>query len=455
MKNNKIVYLAVATALGSLSTTVHSAGFQLAETSATGLGRAFAGEAAMADNASAQFRNPALLSYLADTQVSAGGIYVNPNVDIDGTNTNISNGKKTATSTDDVAHDAVIPNFYFAHQIDDRFTAGLALATNFGMETELGNDFTGTQFGNEAAVTTFEINPNIAWKATEQLRLGAGIRYVLGEGSIGAKSSTDSKLPTSAGALAGSPVPAHSTLKYMEGDDRAWGWQLGAVYDINDMHRVGVNYRSEVNLTLDGHAEGLTYNLAAIQKGQLSGADYLSGNHYSGSMDLTLPATAEFSSLHQLTEQWAVHTSINWTEWSSFDKLEANIPSLSSDPKMVKVENWEDNYRFAIGTTYQWDQKLTLRSGVAYDTSAVSDKNRTLTIPETDRTWLSVGAGYDVTSKLTLDAAFTYVFAKDAPVKEPRDGIESDKSGSAFGGNFEGETTGNVWLVGVQASYRF
>ncbi|OOE85245.1 aromatic hydrocarbon degradation protein [Salinivibrio sp. PR6] len=432
MKNNKIVYLAVATALGSLSTTAHSAGFQLAETSATGLGRAFAGEAAMADNASAQFRNPALLSYLADTQVSAGGIYVNPNVDIDGTNTNISNGKKTATSTDDVAHDAVIPNFYFAHQIDDRFTAGLALATNFGMETDLGNDFTGTQFGNEAAVTTFEINPNIAWKATEQLCLGAGIRYVLGEGSIGAKSSAQY-----------GPYPKGTTLKYMEGDDRAWGWQLGAVYDIDDKHRVGVNYRSEVDLTLEGHAEGLSYDSSNPNR------------HYSGSMDLTLPATAELSSLHQLTEQWAIHTSINWTEWSSFDKLEASIPSLSSDPKMVKVENWEDNYRFAIGTTYQWDQKLTLRSGVAYDTSAVSDKNRTLTIPETDRTWLSVGAGYNVTPELTLDAAFTYVFAKDAPVKEPRDGIESDQSGSAFGGNFEGETTGNVWLVGVQASYRF
>ncbi|MPS32912.1 MULTISPECIES: outer membrane protein transport protein [unclassified Salinivibrio] len=448
MKNNKIVYLAVATALGSLSTTAHSAGFQLAETSATGLGRAFAGEAAMADNASAQFRNPALLSYLADTQVSAGGIYVNPNVDIDGTNTNISNDKKTATSTDDVAHDAVIPNFYFAHQIDDRFTAGLALATNFGMETDLGNDFTGTQFGNEAAVTTFEINPNIAWKATEQLRLGAGIRYVLGEGSIGAQANT---------MAANKSIPAGSTLKYMEGDDRAWGWQLGAVYDINDKHRVGISYRSEVNLTLDGHAEGVTYNKIEIDKGQLAPKDLLSGNHYPGSMDLTLPATAELSSLHQLTEQWAVHTSINWTEWNSFDKLEADIPSLSNDPQMVKVENWEDNYRFAIGTTYQWDQQLTLRSGVAYDTSAVSDKNRTLTIPETDRTWLSVGAGYDVTPKLTLDAAFTYVFAKDAPVKEPRDGInsESEKNAEALFGKFEGETTGNVWLVGVQASYRF
>ncbi|OOE64436.1 outer membrane protein transport protein [Salinivibrio kushneri] len=437
MKNNKIVYLAVATALGSLSTTAHSAGFQLAETSATGLGRAFAGEAAMADNASAQFRNPALLSYLADTQVSAGGIYVNPNVDIDG-----ENSQHGQTSTNDVAHDAVIPNFYLAHQIDDRLTAGLALATNFGMETELGNDFTGTQFGNEASVTTFEINSNIAWKATEQLRLGAGIRYVLGEGSIGAQANT---------MAANKSIPAGSTLKYMEGDDRAWGWQLGAVYDINDKHRIGISYRSEVDLTLDGHAEGKSFDQVA---GKI--LKQPTKSTYGGSMDLTLPATAELSSLHQLTEQWAVHTSINWTEWSSFDKLEADIPYLNGAQE-VKVENWEDNYRFAIGTTYQWDQKLTLRSGVAYDTSAVSDKNRTLTIPETDRTWLSVGAGYDVTPKLTLDAAFTYIFAKDAPVKEARDGInsESEQNAEALFGKFEGETTGNVWLVGVQASYRF
>lgn len=387
----------------------------------------------MADNASAQFRNPALLSYLADTQVSADGIYVNPNVDIDGQNSSTG-----PTSTDDVAHDAVIPNFYFSHQLDDRLTAGIALATNFGMETDLGNDFTGTQFGNEAAVTTFEINPNLAWKATDQLRIGAGIRYVLGEGSIGAKTNTD-------GSMGKLPVNEGTTLKYMEGDDRAWGWQLGAVYDINDKHRIGVNYRSKVELTLEGHAEGFSYAPTDPQR------------HLSGSMDLTLPATAELSSLHQLTEQWAVHTSLNWTEWSSFDKLEADIPSLSSDPQMVKVENWEDNYRFAIGTTYQWDQQLTLRSGIAYDTSAVSDQNRTLTIPETDRTWLSVGAGYEMTPQLTLDAAFTYVFAKDAPVKEPRDGIDSlseDVAAQAFG-SFEGETTGNVWLVGVQASYRF
>ncbi|GAL11638.1 long-chain fatty acid transport protein [Vibrio astriarenae] len=121
---------------------------------------------------------------------------------------------------------------------------------------------------------------------------------------------------------------------------------------------------------------------------------------------------------------------------------------------MVKVENWEDNYRFAVGTTYQINTKLALRSGIAYDTSAVSDRNRTITIPETDRTWLSIGASYDLTKQFTLDGGFTYIIAKDADITESR-GYESDDIAEAIGGQFVGTTTGDVWLLGIQANYTF
>ena len=165
-------------------------------------------------------------------------------------------------------------------------------------------------------------------------------------------------------------------------------------------------------------------------------------------MNLNLPATAELASFHQLNDKLALHVSINWTDWSSFDKLEADLVGRAQ-PSEVKIENWEDNYRFALGATYQLDAKLALRAGVAYDMAAVSDKNRTITIPETDRTWLSVGAGYAFTDQFTLDAGFTYILAKDAKM------VEDDAASAPFGGSFEGEVTGSIWLVGVQANYRF
>jgi len=166
-------------------------------------------------------------------------------------------------------------------------------------------------------------------------------------------------------------------------------------------------------------------------------------------MDLALPATAELASFHQLTDKVAVHASVNWTNWSSFKELIADFPTESVS---IKEENWEDNYRFAIGTTYQMTPKLALRSGIAYDTSAVSEEHRTATIPETDRTWLSIGAGYQWSEQLTLDAGFTYILAKDAKMHETDPGFGG---ADMFGGSFEGEVTGSIWLVGIQANYRF
>lgn len=438
--------LAVASALLGMTAQVQAAGFQLAEYSSTGLGRAYAGEAAMADNAAAQFRNPAMLTYLKGTQVSAGGILVVPNIDIEGYSVPVGlDGKPTgapvATQSKDIADAAFVPNFYVSHQVNDDLYLGLALGTNFGMATELEDSFKGTQFGNEAAVTTMEINPNIAYRINDQFSVGAGVRLVLGEGSIGAKSSADVPM---------FGVEAGDTLKYMEGDDIAWGWQLGGAWQINADNRIGVNYRSAVDLNLEGHAKGFAFNLAAVQMGLAPQAEY------AGSMELTLPATAEIASFHQLTDKFAMHASINWTDWSSFEKLEAQIPYLAAQPaQLVKQENWRDNYRFAIGGTYQLDAKSVLRAGVAYDKSAVTDANRTLTIPEMDRYWFSVGYGYEYSDNLTFDAGLTYILADESPVTEPRPGIESDNSSAIFGGAFTGTTSGDLVLFGVQASYKF
>lgn len=432
MNKNKITLsLAAALTLG-FSTSSMAAGFQLAEYSATGLGRAFAGEAAMADNASAQFRNPAMMTYLEGTQISTGAIYVDPNIDVKGELSSPAvPGMTIPTQAKDIAHSAVIPNFYISHRVNDQWAIGLAMATNYGMETELGGEFLGTIFGNQANIMSVEINPNIAYKINEQFSVGAGVRYVMGEGHFGAA------MPTMLGG---------DDLKYMEGDDTAWGWQLGAAWQINERNRIGFNYRSAVDLKLKGEASGLAYDkMAAMQNQQPSAT-------YAGSLALTLPATAEIASYHQLTDKLAMHASFNWTDWSSFDKLEANIPSLSPSPDLIKEENWEDNYRFAVGATYQYTNKLALRTGVAYDTSAVNDKHRTQTIPETDRLWLSLGAGYQWSEALSFDAGFTYIFAKDASMSETE---ELPINGEDTLVNFTGETTGNVWLVGVQANYKF
>ena len=429
MKMNKTL-LSAAVAVGLLSTpsVTHAAGFQLAEYSATGLGRAYAGEAAMADNAGAQWRNPAMLTYLEGTQISVGAIYVDPNIDIEGT----SGALNKPANSSDFAHSAVIPNFYVSHKYSEKLAIGFAAGTNYGMETDLGKDFAGSNHGNEASVISMELNLNAAYQVLDNVSVGGGIRYVMAEGSFG--------------ATAAATLPVGTTLKYMEGDDTAWGWQVGTAWQINENNRLGFTYKSEVDLTLEGHAKGAAFDAVAAGVGGVGAIK----PQYSGSMELALPATAELASFHQLTDTVAIHASVNWTNWSSFKELVADIPEFGpARTQDIKEENWEDNYRFAIGTTYQMTPKLALRSGIAYDTSAVSEEHRTATIPETDRTWLSIGAGYQWSEQLSLDAGFTYILAKDAKM------LEDDAASAPFGGSFEGEVSGSIWLVGVQANYRF
>ncbi|MCY9845635.1 outer membrane protein transport protein [Vibrio caribbeanicus] len=422
--NKKLLSLAIVSGLITPSAMVSAAGFQLAEYSATGLGRAYAGEAAIADNASTQWRNPAMLPYLEGTQISTGAIYANPNIDLTGQ----VDGSKSANAHD-FADAAVIPNLYISHRYSDALALGFALGTNYGMETNLGSDFAASHFGNEASVKTMEANLNLGYKLTPEWSLGGGLRYVQGEGSFGASAPKNNI----------AALPQGTKLKYMEGDDNAFGWQVGTAWQINSDHRLGFTYKSEVKLKLEGYATGVGFGLFNDQRDN-------------GSMDLALPATAELASYHQINDKLALHASVNWTDWSSFEKLEAQLNTKGS--QTVKEEHWKDNYRFAIGATYQLDPKLALRSGVAYDTSAVDDKNRTTTIPETDRTWLSLGASYEVTKKFTLDAGLTYIIAKDASIKESR-GYASDDTAQALGGEFTGEVSGNIWLVGLQANYLF
>ncbi|KIO37703.1 outer membrane protein transport protein [Shewanella sp. cp20] len=445
-----ILSLAVVAAIAAPLSQVQAAGFQLAEYSATGLGRAFAGEAAMADNAAAQARNPAMLTYLEGRQLSLGGIYVMPNVDVEGDVTLASPvlGPQPVTMNADaldVAGDALVPNFYYSNQLNDQWTWGLAVNSNYGLATEVPSTHPTAIFGKETSVTTVEFNPNLAYKISEAFSVGAGLRIVYGEGKIGASTPAwvdgIKAIPTLPAEVAGALPPGGTSLKSMEGDDIGYGWQLGASWQINPAHRIGLAYHSGVELELDGHASGLIYN---------GGQDV----EIEGYMPLELPAFAELASFHQLTENWAMHASVNWTQWSVFDRLVAYFPGeqkpvggLESD--LVKVENFKDNWRFALGTSYQLNDKWLVRGGVALDKTAVEDEYRTITIPDSDRLWFSAGAGYQASKNLTLDFAVTYIKAHgDAPINETMNLMNLAQV------SFSGEAGGDVWLVGAQLSYK-
>ncbi|QIZ76184.1 OmpP1/FadL family transporter [Ferrimonas lipolytica] len=422
------VRVIAALVMGALGAQAHAAGFQLAESSATGLGRAFAGEAAIADNASSQARNSALLMELEGQQISFGFIYVDPNLDMEGTTGLTMGDARIPTAdadADDFAPSALIPNFYYSNRLNDKWAVGISLNSAHGMATELPADHAAAIFGSDTSITTVELAPAVAYQLTDTVAIGAALRVVYGEGEVSAT------VPGWAAQTLG--LEAGQKIKSVEGDGVDYGYQLGATWAPTANNRIGLSFRSEVELTLEGEAEGAGFGLAPGQKKD-------------GELVLPLPATAELAGLHQLTDKFAMHASINWTDWSAFESLEVDFDDYSDH---LKDENFKDNWRYAVGATYQVDDKMILRAGVALDKGAVSDGNRTLSIPDSDRLWFSFGSGYVLSESLTLDLAFTYIKADDASIDETVALTEN------VGVNYQGELGGDVWLAGAQLSYRF
>lgn len=119
---------ALAVAVALISTQAWSAGFQLNEFSSSGLGRAYSGEGAIADDAGNVSRNPALITMFDRPTFSAGAVYIDPDVDITGH----SDLTGQSANAKNIAPTAWVPNLHFVAPINDQFGWGASITSNYG-----------------------------------------------------------------------------------------------------------------------------------------------------------------------------------------------------------------------------------------------------------------------------------------------------------------------------------
>ena len=156
----------IAASLAFVSADSFAAAFQLAEQNASGLGRAYAGEASIADDASVVARNPALMTLFKDKQLSVAAIGVIPDVSLEGTQTN--NGiDPSALDDDSIAPSAVVPAAYFTMPYNDKVSLGFGAFSNFGLSTEFNDDYVAGQIAGETEIFTVNLNASVAYKVNE------------------------------------------------------------------------------------------------------------------------------------------------------------------------------------------------------------------------------------------------------------------------------------------------
>ncbi len=223
----------------------------------------------------------------------------------------------------------------------------------------------------------------------------------------------------------------NSIISKLQGDKWGFGWNAGLVYEFNEHNRIGVAYHSQVDINFKGQYSN-QFPVAAAQQLQAAGITATGGKEIPGTLHLPLPAYWEISGYHKMTDRFAMHYSYKYTQWSKFKELRAK----GTDGKTLfsKTEEFRDSSRIALGASYDVTDALTVRTGIAYDESA-ADEHNTISIPDTDRTWFSVGATYHFTPNVSIDAGFAHLKGKKNTFKEEGVPFTSKASANLYGLN--------------------
>ncbi|GIZ17875.1 long-chain fatty acid transporter [Citrobacter europaeus] len=416
---------ALAVAVAIISTQAWSAGFQLNEFSSSGLGRAYSGEGAIADDAGNASRNPALIMMFDRPTFSAGAVYIDPDVNISGR----SPYTGRSTDADNIAPTAWVPNAHFVMPINDQFGWGASVTSNYGLATEFNDSYIVGEYGGKTDLKTVNLNLSGAYRLNDSWSFGVGFNAVY----------ADAKIERYSGEQTAALPKVDQKIASLKGDEWGYGWNAGILYELDKNNRYGLTYRSEVKIDFDGdYKSGIRTQANALPGAGTAFPWGTTNATVPGSLTLNLPEMWELSGYNRVDPQWAIHYSIAYTSWSQFQELKAT--GTNGQTLFYKEEGFKDSYRIALGTTYYMDKSWTFRTGIAYDDSPVPASKRSISIPDQDRLWLSAGTTYAFNDDASIDVGVSYMHGQKVTVKE---------------GPYTFDSEGKAWLFGTNFNYAF
>lgn len=424
--------LSLTALLLAAAAPAQAGGFYLQEQSPTAVGRAFAGEAAIADNAATIFFNPAGMTRLPGIN-SDFGIHI---LGIDsrqedrGSTRNFPGGAVAPTGGGSGGNPfdqpVWVPSGYISAQLTDRLWVGLGLSSPFGLVVVYDEGWFGRYDSVKSDLKAYNVQPSVAYRVNDWLSVGGGVDIQY------AAARLTSALPQLA------PGVPDGRLE-IEGDDISVGWNIGVLADLG-FARVGAHYRSGVDHRLDGNA----------RFSSLAGPLAARNGTVPGIAPIALPDIVRASAVVPVGRARLLG-GVTWTKWSRFQRITVEDPSgtvfIESD------QNYRDTWSFNGGAEYDLGPKATVRAGVMFDETPTVDRFRTTRVPDGDRTWLSAGLTWHASQKLAVNASYAHVFVASADVERtdpiyvgtPAETLVTTRS----------RNSGNVDQFAASISYRF
>lgn len=449
---NKRVF-AVSILATIISSNVNAAGFAIAENSASGMGSAFAGASAIAEDASTTYFNPAGLSKLKGTQYIFAGHYISVSSAFTNNGSTLVTTAPISGPVDDGGTSPFIPNFYYASELNDKWTFGLGITVPFGNASEYSDTWVGRYHATKSEITTLNINPSASFKVNDKLSVGFGVNVQYIEATLANKLDSAAICngapfaAACAGAGLSGAVIGDASLdsnQSLTGDDLSLGWNIGLLYDVSDATRFGLAYRSNIDHTLTGSVD-FTLNSNFQTALNLAGLSALfTDTGISAGVDL--PETLSLSLYHAVNPKWSVLADVTWTKWKRFDKIVIDFSNPLQTSSTIP-ENWENSLRYSLGVNYKADSKWIYRAGVALDETPIPNaEDMTPRIPDSDRIWLSLGFGYKASDTFGIDVGYSHLFFDDVAV---------NNTDASFGHTLTGSYDVSVDILSAQFNWKF
>jgi long-chain fatty acid transport protein len=350
-----------------------------------GTGVASAGWAAAAQDASTAFTNPAGMTKLPQSQLLIGLQPMFPTVQFSadaGTTTPGGSGGNAGVFL------PALTAFY-VHKLNPKWSLGLSSVSFFGVALKYLDGWSGRYYIQESNLVTVATIPTVAYQVNDWLSVGGGVGPVFGK----------LRMRTAVNNLF--PGFSDGTLRFK---DSAWGvvGTVGILVEPRQGTRLGVSYLSpmtfdfKAGVNLDGPGPILQ---RALGRAGLLGSDL--------TLSYTFPQGVMASVYQQITPKFALLGNVGWQNWSAFGNIGVSISGTNTN-SFTADANLRDTWHLAIGAQYRPRKDVLLSTGFAYDSSPVSDEDRSIALAMDRQFRISGGILVDLRPDFSMGFAYTY-----------------------------------------------
>jgi len=440
------------------ATSVNAAGFAIVEQGVKGLGNSYAGATASAEDATTIFYNPAGMTRLKGREFIAGMHMIEPSVRFNNSASIISPsfGGAALTGSDggDSSVTGFVPNLYYSQELQNGYWFGLGINAPFGLSTVYDNNWKGRYQAVESKIVTLNINPSLAYRFNERLSLGGGVNLQYIDAKLTqAVDYTAVCLSVFGGAtctaqgLGVATLQSAATTGYSDNTASDWGigYNAGLLYEFSPRTRVGLAYRSNIKFKATGEGDFTIPSAVSSAGGGVGSTISAIFADAAITSYITVPETLSLSGYQQLDDRWAIMADVTRIWWSRVPEVRIIFNNASKSDSIERL-NWKDSTRYSVGANYLFNERWTLRTGIAYDQTPIyQTTDRTARLPDNDRRWLSFGTSYKGSSGMSVDVGYAHLFISNTPI---------DRTG-ALGDKLLGSFQNQVDILSAQLGWNF